>query len=419
MDDDGYYRYKSFFEEEPLLVIEWHDTETEAVGWLVINSLKNGAAGGGTRMRVGGTREESIFLAKTMEIKFGVSGPPIGGAKSVINFDHKDSRKAGVLRRWFEDISPYLRFCYGTAGDLNVTFDEVKPILRQLNIFDPQEGVVRGHLRPDENKIRDILSRLGLGVGLLVPFENDPCGPFNVEEMISGYSLARALHYFYQSKGDSLEGKKVLIEGFGTVGRASAYYLVEEGASIVGVCSRAGNNEGFRWAIDNDGLDVCNLIRHRDRSDLPVGSREGLELEEFWSTGADIFVPAAISHSITQDTLEDLPNLGISVIACGANNPFYINWAVKYENITQLVDHALETQREADQRLTIIPNFIANCGVARLFAYLMNEENINIDSSSILMDVDQTIKVAMDKLLTGYSDNVGILNRAYSLFITE
>src|SRR5205085_10236101 len=101
MDDDGYYRYKSFFEEEPLLVIEWHDTETEAVGWLVINSLKNGAAGGGTRMRVGGTREESIFLAKTMEIKFGVSGPPIGGAKSVINFDHKDSRKAGVLRRWF------------------------------------------------------------------------------------------------------------------------------------------------------------------------------------------------------------------------------------------------------------------------------------------------------------------------------
>ena len=44
---------EEFEKKRPELVIEWNDTQTEARGWLVINSLKGGAAGGGTRMRVG------------------------------------------------------------------------------------------------------------------------------------------------------------------------------------------------------------------------------------------------------------------------------------------------------------------------------------------------------------------------------
>ena len=47
-------------------------------GWVVINSLRGGAAGGGTRMRKGLTKDEVVSLAKVMEIKFSVCGPPIG-----------------------------------------------------------------------------------------------------------------------------------------------------------------------------------------------------------------------------------------------------------------------------------------------------------------------------------------------------
>ena len=71
----------AFIEKAPQIVFEWKDSETEAEGWLVINSLRGGAAGGGTRMRQGLTREEVLSLAKTMEIKFSVVGPPIGGGK--------------------------------------------------------------------------------------------------------------------------------------------------------------------------------------------------------------------------------------------------------------------------------------------------------------------------------------------------
>ncbi|NBP68821.1 MAG: amino acid dehydrogenase, partial [Cytophagia bacterium] len=44
---------QKFENKRPEIVFEWKDPETEAVGWVVINSLRGGAAGGGTRMRLG------------------------------------------------------------------------------------------------------------------------------------------------------------------------------------------------------------------------------------------------------------------------------------------------------------------------------------------------------------------------------
>src|SRR5690606_40097148 len=104
----------------PEIIFNWKDPETDAEGWAVINSLRGGAAGGGTRMRKGLEMNEVLSLAKTMEVKFSVAGPAIGGAKSGINFDPNDARKEGALRRWYKAVSPLLKNYYGTGGDLNV-----------------------------------------------------------------------------------------------------------------------------------------------------------------------------------------------------------------------------------------------------------------------------------------------------------
>ena len=64
-----------FENKAPEIVFEWHDAETPAKGWVVINSLRGGAAGGGTRMRKGLDRREVESLAKTMEVKFSVVRP--------------------------------------------------------------------------------------------------------------------------------------------------------------------------------------------------------------------------------------------------------------------------------------------------------------------------------------------------------
>ena len=58
---------RKFESKKPEIVFEWSDTETEAEGWVVINSLRGGAAGGGTRMRLGLDRKEVEALAKTMD----------------------------------------------------------------------------------------------------------------------------------------------------------------------------------------------------------------------------------------------------------------------------------------------------------------------------------------------------------------
>lgn len=134
-----------YSQRPPEIVFEWADSETEARGWVVINSLRGGAAGGGTRMRKGLDRGEVVSLAKTMEIKFTVSGPQIGGAKSGINFDPNDPRKEGVLRRWYKAVTPLLKHYYGTGGDLNVDAGkEVIPMTEACGVWHPQEGVFNG-----------------------------------------------------------------------------------------------------------------------------------------------------------------------------------------------------------------------------------------------------------------------------------
>ena len=126
---------KKFENKEPEIIFNWKDSETEAEGWTVINSLRGGAAGGGTRMRKGLDVNEVLSLAKTMEVKFSVSGPAIGGAKSGINFDPNDPRKKGVLQRWYKAVSPLLKSYYGTGGDLNV--DEIHEVIPISLAFSP------------------------------------------------------------------------------------------------------------------------------------------------------------------------------------------------------------------------------------------------------------------------------------------
>ena len=129
---------KKYRSKRPEIVFEWSDEETGAEGWVVINSLRNGAAGGGTRMRAGLNKEEVVSLAKVKEIKFSVCGPAIGGAKSGINFDPNDPRREQVLEKWYSAVYPILKNYYGTGGDMNV--DEIKdviPITEELGLWHP------------------------------------------------------------------------------------------------------------------------------------------------------------------------------------------------------------------------------------------------------------------------------------------
>ena len=243
---------KKFASKDPEIVFEWKDTETDAEGWIVINSLRGGAAAGGTRMRVGVTKDEVLALAKTMEIKFTVSGPAIGGGKSGINFNPKDPRKTEVLNRWYAAAKPLLKTYYGTGGDMNVDeVHEVIPICQNNEILFPLEGVLKGHHKKGKKETDQIIMQLSKGVPLIVT--NKKLTPsvekkYSVGDLITGYGVAEAIFHYYKIYGGNVHGKRVIIQGWGNVAGAAAYYLAQSGAIIVGIIDISSgllNPKGF------------------------------------------------------------------------------------------------------------------------------------------------------------------------------
>lgn len=395
----------------PEIVFNWKDPETDAEGWTVINSLRGGAAGGGTRMRKGLDMNEVLSLAKTMEVKFTVSGPPIGGAKSGINFDPNDPRKKGVLERWYHAVSPLLKSYYGTGGDLNVDeIQEVIPITEDVGVWHPQEGVFNGHFKPTE---ADKINRIGqLRLGVIKPIEHAGYSPdtsrkYTVADMITGFGVAEAVRHYYDIYGGSVKGKRAVVQGFGNVGAAAAYYLAQMGAKIVGIIDGAGgliNEEGY-------GLDEIKALFLGKKGNALVGGSDMIPFDEanerIWHVPAEIFVPCAASRLVQKEQVGSMIDAGLEVISCGANVPF----ADKEIFFGPIMEYA-------DGKVGLIPDFISNCGMARVFAYFM-EKRVAIDDELIFNDTSRTIKKAILNIFNQNSVPNNISRTAFEIALKQ
>ncbi|MCB9360299.1 MAG: amino acid dehydrogenase [Flavobacteriales bacterium] len=400
-----------FENKTPEIVFEWNDAETEAQGWVVINSLRGGAAGGGTRMRAGLDKREVESLAKTMEVKFTVAGPAIGGAKSGINFDPNDPRKEGVLRRWYAAVTPLLKHYYGTGGDLNVDeIHEVIPMTEDCGVWHPQEGVFNGHFQPREAQKIHRIGQLRQGVLKVIEDSNyspEVANKYVVADMITGYGVAESVKHYYDVYGGSVKGKRVIVQGWGNVGSAGAYYLAQDGAIIVGIIDRVGGlikEEGFtleeirKLFVDKDGnkLHTNNMLSFDEVN------------AKIWDVKAEVFIPCAASRLITKDQVDRMINAGIEVIAAGANVPF----ADKEIFFGPIADYA-------DDKISIIPDFISNCGMARVFAYLMSNDLGVLEDEAIFKDASETIKNALKAAHAKNNSKYHIAKTAFEIALNQ
>ncbi len=394
----------------PEIVFHWNDPETEAEGWVVINSLRGGAAGGGTRMRKGLDMNEVLSLAKTMEVKFTVSGPAIGGAKSGINFDPKDPRKKGVLERWYKAVSPLLKAYYGTGGDLNVDeIHEVIPITEESGVWHPQEGVFTGHFQPTE---ADKINRIGqLRQGVIKVIENPNYSPdvtrkYTVADMITGYGVAEAVRHYYDIYGGDVKGKRAIVQGFGNVGAAAAYYLAQMGAKVVGIIDIVGG------LINEDGIsfeEIKSLYVNKTGNTLnPENLIPFKEMNErIWNLETEIFAPCAASRLITKDQIDSMIATGLEVISCGANVPF----ADKEIFFGPIME-------KTDAQVSLIPDFISNCGMARVFAYFM-ERKVQMTDDAIFNDTSMTIRNAIENTFNNNSSKKNVSKTAFEIALKE
>jgi glutamate dehydrogenase (NAD(P)+) len=239
---------------EPYMSLTWTDAETGARGYLVIDALIRGLAGGGLRMRRGCTLAEVSDLARAMSRKEAIAFRPgarylpLGGAKGGIDFDPDEPRARGVLRRYLQAMLPLLQTRWAAGEDLGVRQDELDELAAELGM----RSTVDAALPYVEDGAAAGLGRLaaafaardrGIGLG----------------ELVGGYGVARAALAGLRALGREPGSCTAVVQGFGSMGGATARYLADAGVRVVGVADVRG------VVFDEAGLDVERLLATRER----------------------------------------------------------------------------------------------------------------------------------------------------------
>ncbi|MEU8765252.1 Glu/Leu/Phe/Val dehydrogenase dimerization domain-containing protein [Streptomyces sp. NPDC048659] len=275
----------------PLLSVGWTDHVTGRRGYLVVDRLVRGVASGGLRMREGCTAEEVAGLARGMTMKEALHYDPaaryvpLGGAKGGIDCDPRSPEAYGVLVRYLRAMRPYVERCWTTGEDLGLTQDLVDRAAAEAGLVSSVQAVYP--LLDDEAAAR---ARLADAFAL----EVDGIG---LDELVGGCGVAEAALTALDRAGTPYAGARVSVQGFGTMGGATARFLARAGLRVVAVADVAGT------IVNPAGLDVEALLAARDaygavdRAALRPGDRE--EAGDAWvAVDAEVLVPAAVSYAV-------------------------------------------------------------------------------------------------------------------------
>ena len=299
---------------------------------------------------------------------------------------------------------------YGTGGDLNVDeIHEVIPITEESGVWHPQEGVFTGHFKPTE---ADKINRIGqLRQGVIKVIENPNFSPsvkrkYTIADMITGFGVAQAVKHYYDIYGGTVVGKKAVIQGFGNVGAAAAFYLAQMGAKVVGIIDITGGlirEEGFTFE------EITDLFLAKTGNTLVADQVIPFDEinEKIWGMQTEIFAPCAASRLITRQQIDQMIDSGLEVISCGANVPF----ADKEIFFGPIMEHT-------DKRVSLIPDFISNCGMARVFAYFM-EARVQMTDEAIFNDTSNTIRKAIQNVYNQNNSKTDISETAFEIALSQ
>jgi glutamate dehydrogenase (NAD(P)+) len=369
---------------EPFLTLTWNDPHSRARGYLVIDALVRGVAGGGCRMRVGCTQDEVTRLAQTMTLKFALFDVPIGGAKSGIDYDPGAPDADAVLRRFFTVIAPYLRDAYITGPDMGTNETQIVGALQQLGISTTlHPAIARWGLPPTvEETMRRALALQVDGIPL--------------DGILAGYGVAQCALEALTCKQIAPSQARVAVQGFGSVGGSAAKYLAHAGARIVAVADIAGT------IARREGLDVALLLRARnllgviDRAQLPPDYTR-LGADGWLTEPSDVLIPAAIADAIDGAAAA---RLTAQIVVEGANVP-----------LTAEAEQALHARG-----IVVIPDFLANSAFAYFIGAILLGK-VGADLDAILGLVATCIRERTRRVLEGVA--CGVLPREQVIAIAR
>jgi glutamate dehydrogenase (NAD(P)+) len=311
------------------LQVTWTDPATQARGYLVIDRLVRGVSSGGLRMRAGCTLDEVRGLAEGMTAKEALNYDPearyvpLGGAKGGIDFDPYDPRAVDVLMAYLYAMSPYIERFWTMGEDLGLRQSTIDTAIEKIGLQSSIQAVYP--LLDDEQKAR---RRLADAFAVTVD-------GISLDELVGGYGVAEAALAGIEHL--NLARPTAFVQGFGSMGGATARYLAKAGVRIVGLADVHG------VVANPDGLDVETLLLSRDEhggidrtklreTDIKVDRDKWLDVE------ADVLVPAAASHAINKDNAK----------------------SVRAKLIVEAANMPITAEAEAGIDALIIPDVVAN-----------------------------------------------------------
>lgn len=302
------YEIERFADElGPTKIVHLYEPKSGLKATLVIDNVAAGPAIGGIRMAPDVTTEECFRLARAMTLKNIAAGLPHGGGKVVVCADPKMELQQKEIH------------CRALACALR----------------DLHEYILAPDMGTDEQCMAWIKDELDRVVGLPVELGGIPLDEIGA----TGWGVCHAVDVASNYAGFSLEGARVIVQGFGAVGTHAAKFLEERGAVIVGVADSKG-------AVCHDtGFVVDELLatKSQGRSVVECPGGRAISTEELIALECDVWIPAARPDVLHRDNVH---LLNTKIVVQGANIP-----------CTKEAEHYLH-----EHKILCVPDFIANAG---------------------------------------------------------
>jgi glutamate dehydrogenase (NAD(P)+) len=291
----------------PEKIVHIHEPRVGLKAVVVVDNTAAGPAIGGTRLASDVSTEECFRLARAMTFKNAAAGLAHGGAKSVIFGDPAMPRDA------YERLVRAFASAIGNLAEY---------------IPGPDMGT-------NETAMAWVKDEIGRAVGLPAELGGIPLDEIGA----TGFGLAIAAEAAQAFSKVQINGAKVVVQGFGAVGRHAARFLAAKGALLVA----ASDSKGA--VHDPAGLDLARLqaLKAEGKSVVELEGARRLDADAIIGLPCDIWIPAARPDVIREGNLEALK---ARLVLQGANIP-----------ATPGAERRLH-----ERGILSLPDFIANAG---------------------------------------------------------
>ncbi|MBI5787166.1 MAG: Glu/Leu/Phe/Val dehydrogenase, partial [Candidatus Niyogibacteria bacterium] len=262
----------------PELILKVYDPKIGMRGFLVVDNTALGPGKGGIRMTANVTEEEVGRLARAMTWKNALAGIPFGGAKAGIVWPGgTPEKKKQFVQSFARALKPLVPKKYIAGPDVNTGEKE-------MQWFAEATGNWRSATGKPANLCMQIFGKPGEKCGIPHEFGS------------TGFGVAHAARVAAELANIPLEGASVAIHGFGNVGTFAYQTLTQMGARVIALAdskTALSAPKGFSHPQLKKIIDARQKLKQY-RGAKRVSSRE------FWSTPADILIPASVTDVINE-----------------------------------------------------------------------------------------------------------------------